>query len=86
MHRKALGSKKFQKDFQLFAFLAKKKVAKNQNVQSGRVVIVDVVEVDQLNCRWSTNIDSCAISFSLTSIPLLFLSELISPFSFMNPS
>ena len=86
MHRKALGSKKFQKDFQLFAFLAKKKVAKNLNVQSGKVAIVAVAEIDQLNCRWATNIDSCAISFSLINIPLLFLSELISPFSFRNPS
>ena len=81
-----MGSKKFQKDFQLSPFLARKKVAKNLNVQSGKVVIVDVVEVDQLNCRLSTNIDSCSISFSLTSIPLLFLSELISPFPFMSPS
>ena len=43
---KALGSKKFQKDFQLSPFLARKKVAKNLNVQSGKVVIVDVVEID----------------------------------------
>ena len=43
-------------------------------------------EADQSNCRFSTNTDSCKISFSLTNIPLLFLSDLISPFSFINPS
>ena len=82
---KALGSKKFQKDFQLSAFLAKKKVAKNLNVQSGKVAIVNAAVVSQVNCKYSTNVDSCAISFSLTKIPNWYLSEQINPFSFMKP-
>ena len=58
---------------------------RNQSVRSGKVAIVNVVVVNQVNCKYSANVDSCAISFSLTKIPNWYLSEQINPFSFMKP-
>lgn len=64
-----MGLIKLQISFHFGAFLVRKKAAKNLNVLSGRVVIVDVDEADQVNCSCSTNIDFCDINFSLTRIP-----------------
>ena len=74
VHKKALGSISCRQNFQVGTFLVRKKVVKNLSVQNGKEVNVDVVVIDQVNSRCSTNIDSCSISFSLTNVPRLFLS------------
>ena len=80
-----LALKKLQKGFQALPFLARKRAVKNPNVLNGKVAIASVVEVDYIHCRCSIKIDSCFINRSLTRISLFLLSELTSPFSFINP-
>ena len=85
VHKKALGSISCRKNFQGGIFRARKKVVKTLSVQNEKEDNVDVLVIDQVNSRWSTNIDSFSISLSLTNIPRLFLSGRISPFSFIKP-